>query len=106
MLKKDFRKARAYRNGQRKEPPGQPPFMPKVEIAPNGSGTKVPKINLRKMRTEANITQKKLAEMIGTDQAKISMWERGRVMPPDDKIAALAEALGCSVEELRKRPEE
>lgn len=106
MLKKYFRKARAYRKGQRKEPPEPPPFMPNVKIEPNGSGTKVPIINLRKMRTEANITQKRLAEMIGTDQARISMWEGGRLMPPDDKVVALAEALGCSVEELMRRPEE
>lgn len=106
MLKKYFRKARAYRNGQRKEPPEPPPFMPKTEIPQNVGEKKLPLLSIREKRIAKNLSQKKLAEMIGTNQAMISLWERGVFKPPDDKIEALAEALGCSVEELRRRPEE
>lgn len=106
MLKKYFRKARAYRNGQRKEPPEPPPFMPKTEIPQNAGEKKLPLLSIRDRRIAKNLSQKELAEMIGTNQAMISLWERGVFKPPDDKIVALAEALGCSVEELRRRPEE
>ena len=106
MLKKYFRKARAYRNGQRKAPPEPPPFMPKAEIPQNVGGQKIPLLSIRERRIAMNISQKNLAEMAGTNQTMISFWERGVFKPPDDKIAALAEALGCNVEELMKRPEE
>lgn len=106
MLKKYFRKARAYRNGQRKEPPEPPPFMPKTEIPQNVGEKKLPLFSIREKRIAKNLSQKELAEMIGTKQAMISLWERGVFKPPDDKIEALASAFGCSVAELRKRPEE
>jgi transcriptional regulator with XRE-family HTH domain len=50
--------------------------------------------NLRAARKSAGLTQRQLAERIGTDSFQVSRWERGANRPVDDTLAALADALG------------
>lgn len=51
-------------------------------------------------RAAANITQKKLAKMIGTPPSRVINFECGAMKPNRTQLQALADALGCSVESL------
>lgn len=55
---------------------------------------------LREHREKLHLTQKQLAEKAGIGQATISETERGKYTPGVDVALMLAEALGCSVEDL------
>lgn len=55
---------------------------------------------IRDLRLKKKISQSALAEMVGTTQAAVAMWETGYRTPRTDKLLALAEALGCSVADL------
>jgi transcriptional regulator with XRE-family HTH domain len=50
--------------------------------------------NLKAARKAAGLTQRQLAERIGTDSFQVSRWERGANRPQDDTLQALAFALG------------
>lgn len=56
--------------------------------------------HLAKLRKGAGLSQKDLANMIGTLQANISFWEVNDRMPPAEFLPKLAETLGVSVDEL------
>jgi transcriptional regulator with XRE-family HTH domain len=61
-------------------------------------------INLKRIRLETLTSQRQLAALIpGFTQSKISAFERGLV-PSDDDAAALAAALGVTVEALQRAP--
>ncbi len=47
--------------------------------------------NLKNLRIESGLTQKKLAEMIGVDQRTISAWERSASQPSLEMLALLCE---------------
>lgn len=53
--------------------------------------------NLKAARKGAGLTQRQLAERIGTDSFQVSRWERGANRPQDDTLHALAEALGIDM---------
>lgn len=53
--------------------------------------------NLRAARNGAGLTQRQLAERIGTDSFQVSRWERGANRPQDATLAALADALGVDL---------
>lgn len=56
---------------------------------------------LRAMRTEAGLTQAKLADKIGIDRANLVHFEKGRVRTISlYRAVKLAEALGVKLEEL------
>ena len=55
---------------------------------------------IRALRTRANLTQKKLAELLAVDQSAISQWETGRTLPDREKLPKLAQVLGVSIQEL------
>lgn len=58
--------------------------------------------NLRKLRQEKGMTQWELSKAVGVTPGRILLIERGDVVPGDDLVAALAEALGVSKDELEK----
>jgi len=58
--------------------------------------------NLKKIRTEKNITQTDLAEKLGVDKSFISNIENGKNNPTLSTITNLAQALGVSTNELLK----
>lgn len=49
-------------------------------------------------RTDAGLTQEKLAERMGTKQEIIARWEGGRVMPSTRTLARLAKATGTRLQ--------
>lgn len=55
---------------------------------------------LKKLRKSAGLTQTELADRMGVHPQTISKWERGISQPDISQLAALASALGVSIEEL------
>lgn len=45
-------------------------------------------------RTAAGLTQHELAVAVGSQSFEVSRWENGRHRPTDEKLEALADALG------------
>lgn len=55
---------------------------------------------VRELREKANLTQKELADKCGIGATAVAKWEAGVAMPTVSKLPAVADALGCSVDEL------
>jgi len=56
--------------------------------------------NIKKLREKAGLKQTDLAGMLKIGQSTVAMWETGETMPRTDKLPALAEILGCTIDEL------
>ena len=61
---------------------------------------------LRKRRLAMGLSQKELADALGTVQSAISAWESGEKMPRASQLPELAAALHCTIDELYQPPEE
>lgn len=61
--------------------------------------------NLRAIRERQGLTQAELAELIETDAAVISHYEAGTRGPAWTTAIRIADALGCSLDELAGRIE-
>lgn len=61
--------------------------------------------NLRAARAAAGLTQRQLAERIGTDSFQVSRWERGANRPQDETLTALADALSIDLAAFYAEPE-
>ena len=57
-------------------------------------------IRLKELRTERGLTQKQLAQKIGTTDDNIYSWEKGRSQPSIDMIKALAKELNTTTDYL------
>lgn len=56
--------------------------------------------NLVRIRTSKKLSGNQLAHNVGINQTTYSSWERGRTEPPLLMVVKLAQALGCSCDEL------
>ena len=56
--------------------------------------------NIRKRRKEAGLSQMELAAMVAVEQGSISKFENGTKTPSIAMGKALADALGCTLNEL------
>ncbi|ANE22561.1 hypothetical protein AAY81_04840 [Denitrobacterium detoxificans] len=56
--------------------------------------------NLRAERARVGLSQQELSDKAGVDRMSISKYERGHALPNLNNAAALACALGCSLESL------
>lgn len=56
--------------------------------------------NLRAARARANISQEQLANKAGISAASIFGYENGLMVPGVDKAYAIAQALGCTPNDL------
>ena len=55
----------------------------------------------RELRKEKGLTQAQLSEILGLkSSSSIAMWECGSRKPPSTILPALADALGCTIDEL------
>lgn len=61
-------------------------------------------IKLREMRKKAKITQKEFAARIGAGQGTVSMWETNQSVPRVGMLPKIAQALGCSIQDLFPDP--
>ena len=57
-------------------------------------------MNIRKMRKLRDMTQKQLADAIGVDNSIISKYENNIVIPPADRLEAIAQVLNVSLDAL------
>lgn len=56
-------------------------------------------------RAAAGMTQQALADKLGILRSNIANWETGQSLPLAALLPALAEALGCTIDELFRAPE-
>lgn len=56
--------------------------------------------NIRKFRTDADLTQAKLADLVGVTRATVTQWETGWSQPRIGAVEKLSEVLGVSMSEL------
>ncbi len=58
---------------------------------------------LRELRLENGLTQEEVAKALGfSSPSIIAMWESGDRMPRTEKLNAIAELFGCTVDYLLK----
>lgn len=57
-------------------------------------------MRIREIRKERGMTQSDLAKMVGVDQSAVAQWEAGKSGPHRNKLSKLAQALGCSIDDL------
>ena len=56
---------------------------------------------IKELRQQRGITQAQLAEELGLrSSSTVTMWENGDRKPPSSILPRLADALGCSIDEL------
>lgn len=61
---------------------------------------------LNTMRRRAGLTVPQLAEKMGCTCSAIYFWEAGRYWPKAECLPQLAQALGCSIDDLFADPNE
>jgi len=55
---------------------------------------------LKELRTERDLTQKELADLIGTNNSSVCDWERGRTEPNLDVLVKLSAYFSVSTDYL------
>jgi transcriptional regulator with XRE-family HTH domain len=61
-------------------------------------------MSIKELRARAGLTQQELAERVGSDQAQISGYETGRIVPSGPRLQELAKALDCSADDIDLGP--
>ena len=61
-------------------------------------------INLKRMMKSKNITQVELSKAIGITQPLLSIYITEKTSPNIYKLHAMAEYIGCSIDELMREP--
>ena len=56
--------------------------------------------NIKRLRTESNLTQEQLAEALNVSSVAVSKWERGDTMPDISMLPRLAYYFRVSIDEL------
>lgn len=56
--------------------------------------------NIKKLRKERDLTQEKLAVLIGVSFQAISKWERGESYPDVSILPVIADCFGCTIDDL------
>ena len=62
--------------------------------------------SIKEIRQSKNLTQKQVAEACGLSKSVFSRYESGERNPSLRAAKALANVLGCSIDELLREPEE
>jgi len=56
--------------------------------------------NIKQKRETNGMSQKTLAEAIGSGENTVAGWERDKNAPPGDKVVEMARLFGCSTDEI------
>ena len=64
------------------------------------AGIMATKSNLRRLREAAGLSVRELARQVNESATNVSYWERSGQIPRSDVLAAMAKALGVTVEQL------
>jgi transcriptional regulator with XRE-family HTH domain len=57
---------------------------------------------IKEERNKLNLSQEKIAEMVGTSRQAVTKWEAGQSKPCMENLIMLAEIFGVSLEELTR----
>ena len=60
---------------------------------------------IRRLRKEKNLTQEALATLLGLERTTVTMWESGAITHPTKHLIPLADALGCTLDDLLRGEE-
>ena len=60
---------------------------------------------IKHQRRKKKMTQDELAKKLGVTQNVISKWEKGYCAPKTARLRDVADALGCTVDELLRKEE-
>jgi len=63
------------------------------------------KNKFRELRLNRGLTQKDIADALSISQVSVWQWEAGESLPKADKLPAIAELFGCTIEELFEKEE-
>lgn len=55
---------------------------------------------LEQLRKDKGLSQAELAKELGVDQSTVCLWEKEKTFPRVEVAIRLAEALGCTLEEI------
>ena len=61
---------------------------------------------IRDKRRELGMTQEQLAQKLGVTQGAVNKWETSECCPKSSRLKEVAEALGCTVDELLRYDDE
>lgn len=61
---------------------------------------------LARVRIARGLTQAQLADMVGCTRVDVSRWERGTHAMGAQRLAQIARALGCRIEDILDDPED
>ena len=64
------------------------------------------KLMLREIREKKGISQRKVADQIGVSPSAVAQWELGLNNPSMTNVIALADLLGCTLDQLLVRDEQ
>lgn len=56
--------------------------------------------NLQDLRSQRNVTQERLAMLVGVSRQAVSKWESDKAYPEMDKILAICDLFGCTLDDL------
>ncbi|WP_054904681.1 helix-turn-helix domain-containing protein [Pseudomonas sp. NBRC 111144] len=62
--------------------------------------------NIRKLRETHGVSQKTLAEAIGSGENTVSGWEKSKSTPTGEKVVAMAKFFKCTTDQILLEPEE
>lgn len=62
--------------------------------------------NIRVKRETNKFSQKTVAEAVGVAENTIASWEKGKNVPPSDKVVAIAKFFQCTTDEILLSDEE
>lgn len=62
--------------------------------------------NIRNKRALKKVSQKIVAEAVGVAENTVASWEKGKNLPPPDKVIALAKYFKCTTDEILLSDEE
>lgn len=57
-------------------------------------------LNIKKYRTQHNMTQQQLADALHVTQGAVYQWENGKTKPMIAKLLQMAQMFGCTIEDL------
>ncbi|QLG96424.1 helix-turn-helix transcriptional regulator [Pseudomonas yamanorum] len=56
--------------------------------------------NIRTKREAIGLSQKALAEAIGSGENTVAGWEKDKNAPPGDKVVSMSKLFGCATDEI------
>ena len=59
--------------------------------------------NLQYLRAQRNLTQERLAMLLGVSRQAISKWESEKAYPEMDKLLMICDLFGCTLDDLPRR---